>query len=200
MTNSAEIRRRSNLPNFESSHHFQPIPTYQSQQDSGSLPGTQPPVFQRYLEVGTSLYNPSPRISAYHDSPHGFIETIPTVDPHVLHQVPSHRHSSWDDSGVGSNYDGTVWTAGVRDQNYRHQMAYESSNQGGYREDYQYSTVSKPGLVLLRTPLALLYWRDIINFTRAPRAPRASIFRMTPSLQLPKDGDPASTTKTERKT
>lgn len=151
-------RTRSNLPNFESSHPFQPVSTYQSQQDSISLPGTQPPVFHRYLEVGTSPYNPPPRISAYHDSPHGFIETIPTVDPHVLHRVPSHRHSSWDDSGVEPNYDGTAWTAGVRDQNYRHQMAYESGNQAGYREDYQYSTVSKPGLVvLLRAPLVLLY-------------------------------------------
>lgn len=157
MTDSAEGRRHSNLPNFESSHPFQPISTYQNQQDSSSLPGVQPPVFHRYLEVGTSPYNPPPRISAYHDPLRAFIETIPTVDPHVLHQVPNHRHSSWDDSGVGSNYDGTAWTAGARDQNYRHQMAYESGSQAGYREDFQYSTVSKPGLVLLRTPLTLLY-------------------------------------------
>lgn len=141
MTDAAGVRGRPHLPTFDPGHSFQNVSTYQSQQDSSSLPGIQPPVFPRYLEIGTSLYNPPPRISGYHE---GFIDPTPTVDPLVLHQVPSHRQNSWGDSGIQSNYDSTAWAAaaGVRDQNYRHQMAYESDPQAGYREGYQFSTVS----------------------------------------------------------
>lgn len=153
MTDPADVRRRSHLPTFDSGHSFQNVSTYQNQQDSSSLPGIQPPVFPRYLEIGSSLYNTPSR---YHESPHGFIDPIPTVDPLVLHRIPNNRQGSWGDSGIQSNYDSTGWmaAAGVRDQNYRCQMAYESDNQAEYREGYQFPTVSN---VLFKFCLALLY-------------------------------------------
>lgn len=141
MTDSTGVRRRCHLPAFDSSHSFQTVPsTYEGQQDSSSLPGVQP-AFDRYLEVGTSVYNSPNRVPGFLEPPHSFIETVPTVDPHVLHHVSDHRHGSWGDTGVESNYNG-IWTSTVRDQSYRHQMpSYESGTQG-YREHYQYSTVS----------------------------------------------------------
>lgn len=143
MTDSAGIRRRSHLPAFDLSHSFQTVPSnYEGQQNSSSLPGVQPPaaVFDRYLEVGTSVYNSPTRVSGFLEPPHSFIETVPTVDPHVLHHVSDHRHGSWNDPGVESNYNG-IWTSTVRDQHYRQMASYESGTQG-YREHYQYSTVS----------------------------------------------------------
>lgn len=139
MTDSADFRRRSHLPIFNSNHSFQNIsPTYEGHQDPSSLPSVHPPGFHRYLEVGTSLYNSPPRIPGFLEPPHGFIETVPTVDPHVLHQVSNHRHSAWDGSSVESTYDNT-W---VRDQNYRHQVAAYESGGSGYRDNFQYSIVS----------------------------------------------------------
>lgn len=143
MTDSAGIRRRSHLPAFDLSHSFQTVPSnYEGQQNPSSLPGVQPPaaVFDRYLEVGTSVYNSPTRVSGFLEPPHSFIETVPTVDPHVLHHVSDHRHGSWNDPGVESNYNG-IWTSTVRDQHYRQMTSYESGTQG-YREHYQYSTVS----------------------------------------------------------
>lgn len=178
-------------PDVRTTQSFQSASAYQSQQDSSSLPGVQPPAFQRYLEVGTPLYNigPPPRISGFLESQHDFIG-VPTVDPHVLHQVSCHRHSSWDDSGVESNYDGT-WTTTVRDQNYRHQMTYESGSQG-YRDNYQYSTVSSSGRPHLTDSVFML----ILYCT-----PRVSIFTMIHLFQLAllKEGDPAFRNDTERK-
>lgn len=143
MADSAEVRRRSPVPSFGSNQSFQSVSPYSSEQDSSSLPAAQPN-FHRFLEVGNPLYSPPTRLPGYFEQQQNYIDTIPTVDPHVLHQGTTHRHNSWDRSSIDheSNDDGHgAWTPTARDQNYRHQMAFGNDSQE-YRGGYRYSTVS----------------------------------------------------------
>lgn len=121
MADPAEVHRRSPVPHFGPNEPFQNIPAFQSQQDSTVIPAQQ--TFHPYSEADTQLYNHTSRLPVYYGQPQPFIDTVPTVDPHVLHQASSLRHNSWDSSAAESNYD-DAWSSTVRDQSCRHQMNY----------------------------------------------------------------------------